>query len=49
MDEISSGDESYDEPMPTYMLENTRDRSQSCPSINSREVQYKIRDHIFKM
>ena len=38
MDEMSSGNKSYAEPMPTYMLEDIRDGSQSCSSINRREA-----------
>ena len=46
MDEMSSGDESYAETMPTDMLEDIRDKRQYYPSINSREARYKIHDHI---
>ena len=44
IDEISSGDESDAEPMPTNMLEDIPDGSQYHPSINRREAHYKIRD-----
>ena len=43
MDEMSSGDVYYDEPMPTDMLEDISYGSQSHPSINRREARYKIR------
>ena len=43
MDAMDSGD---DDPICTQMLEDIRDRSQSLPSINSREAGYKIRDFI---
>ena len=46
MNEISSGDESDAEPMPTYMLEDICEGSQYNPSINRREARYKIRDLI---
>ena len=36
MDEMSSGDKSDAEPMPTHMLEDIHDRSQYHPSINKR-------------
>ena len=48
MDEMSSGDESYAEPMSTDMLEGINDISQSHPSINTREAHYKIRDRFKK-
>ena len=48
MDAVSSGDESYAEPMFTYMLEDIRDVSQYHPSINRRDACYNIRDHILK-
>ena len=37
MDVISSGDESYYEPMSTEMLEDISDGSQSSLSVNRRE------------
>ena len=46
MDAISSGDEYYDEPTSTYMLEYICDGSQSHLSITRREGYYKIRDCI---
>ena len=46
MDAMDSGDEYEDEPMSMDMLEDMRDSSQSCPSINKREVRYKICDRI---
>ena len=46
MDETSSGNESDVEPIPTDMLEEICDGSQSCPSINRREACYKIHYHI---
>ena len=46
MDEMSS-DKKYDaEPMPTDMLEDIRDGSQSHMSTNRRYLRYKIRDHV---
>ena len=46
MDYMDSGDESDDKPMPTEMLENIRDQSQSCSNVNRRYARYKIRDRI---
>ena len=43
---MPSEDESDAEPIPTYMLEDMSDGIQSHPSINRREVCYKIRDCI---
>ena len=43
---MSSGDESDDEPISTYMLEDIHDGSQFHPSINRRESCYKICDRI---
>ena len=48
MDEMLPGYESYDQPMPAYMLEYIRDGIQSHPSINRREARYKIHDRIKK-
>ena len=42
MDAMSSGDESDDEAMSTYMFEDIRDGSQSHMSVNRREACYKI-------
>ena len=44
MNVMDSGDESYDEPMSTEMLENICDESQSCPNVNRTEARYKIRN-----
>ena len=41
-------DESYDESMPTEILEDIRDGSQSHPNLNRREARYKICDCIEK-
>ena len=41
---MSSGDESYDEPMSTNMLEYIRFGNQSYPSIHRREARYMIHD-----
>ena len=49
MDTMSSVNEYDAEPMPTDMLEDTCDISQSRTSINSREACYKIRDRILKI
>ena len=46
MDAMSSGNESDDEPMYTYMLEEIRDGSQSHTIINRRDARYKICDRI---
>ena len=46
MDAMNSGDESDDEPMPTDMLEDICDGSQSHTNVNSREARYKTRDRI---
>ena len=43
MDVMSSGDESYAEPIRTDMLEDIYDVIQSRPIINRREVSYKMR------
>ena len=43
---ISLRDESDDEPISTYMLEEIRDGTQCHPSVNRRESRYKICDHI---
>ena len=45
---MNSGDESYDEPMSTEMLEDICDRSQSHTNVNTREARYKIHNHIKK-
>ena len=41
MDVMDSGDESYDEPMSTDMLEDIRDGIKSHPSLNRRETRYR--------
>ena len=46
MDEILPGDESDAEPMPTDMLEDINDGSQSHLSINIREAPSNIRNII---
>ena len=46
IDAMSSGNTSDAEPMSTDMLKYILDRSQSYPSINRREVRYKICDFI---
>ena len=46
MESFLSVDESYAEPMYTYMLEDISDGSQFHPIINRREAQYKILDCI---
>ena len=46
IDEISSVNESDAEPMPTYMLEDINEGIQYYPSVNRREVIYKICDCI---
>ena len=46
MNTISSGDESDEEPMPTEMLEDIRDGSQSHPGITRIEAHYNMRDCI---
>ena len=43
---MDSGNKSDDEHMPTEMLEDIRDRSQSHPNVNNIEARYKIHDHI---
>ena len=43
---MNSGDESDDEPMPTDMLEDICDGSQSHTNVKSREAHYKTRDSI---
>ena len=43
---LDSGHESDDGPMYTDMIEDIRDRSQSHPNVNKRDVRYKIRDSI---
>ena len=46
MDAMYYGDESDHDSMFTAMLEDICDRSQYHPSVNMREVRYKIYDHI---
>ena len=46
IDAMDSGDESDHDPMYTEMLEDICDRIQSRPSVNIREVSYKIFDRI---
>ena len=46
MENINSGDESDHDLIPTEMLEDVSDRSQTHPKINRREARYKIRDRI---
>ena len=46
MDEMSSGDKSDAEPMPTDVLEDILDGSQYHLIINRRETCYKIHDRI---
>ena len=41
MDAMDLGYESEEETMPTEMLEDIRDSSNSHPSIKSREARYK--------
>ena len=41
---MDSGNESYDDPISTDMLEDIRDRIQSHPNVNRGEVHHKIRD-----
>ena len=48
MDAMSSRNKSYAEPIPTDMLEDIRDKSQSHPIINRRESRNKICDIILK-
>ena len=43
---MDSGNESYDEPISTEMLEDICDGSQFHPNVNRREARYKIRDSI---
>ena len=45
---MNSGDESYDEPMSTEMLEDICDISQSHTNVNMREARYKIHNNIKK-
>ena len=40
------GNESYNDPISTNMLEDVRDRSQSYTNINRRKEHYKILDRI---
>ena len=42
MDAMDSGNESDYDLIPTEMLENICDRSQSNPNMNQREAHYKI-------
>ena len=44
MDATYSGDDSYDGPISTNMLEDIRDRSQSHPNDNRRYARYKTCD-----
>ena len=46
MDAVDSGNESNHDLIPTEMLDNIRDGSQSPLNVNQRESQYKIRDSI---
>ena len=46
MDVMSSGNDSYSEPMFTVMSEYICDSSQSHPSVNMREAQHTICDCI---
>ena len=46
MDALSPGGEFDTEPMPTDMLEDISDGSQSHPCTSRREARYKIRDHV---
>ena len=46
MDAINSGDDSDHDIIPTEMLEDIRDRSQTCPNIYRREARHKICDCI---
>ena len=46
MENINSGDESDHDLMPTEMLEDIRDGSQTHPIVNRRESRYKICDCI---
>ena len=46
MDLMSSGDEYDAEPMSMDMLEDIRDRNQSHPRINRREVRYRVRNRV---
>ena len=48
MDEMSSGDEVDAKRMPTHILEDIRDGSQSHPRINRREAGYRICYRILK-
>ena len=43
---LDSVDDPDDEPMSMKMSEGIRDGSHSNPNVNTREVGYKIRDHI---
>ena len=43
---INSGNESYDDPISTQMLEDICDGGQSHLHVNMREEHYKIRDRI---
>ena len=48
MDLMDSGNESYDEPMSSEMLEDILGGSKSHPSLNRGEARYKIYDSIKK-
>ena len=43
---MDSGDESYNDPISTEILEDICDGIQSHPNVNIREARSKIRDHI---
>ena len=44
IDAMDSGNESDHDLIPTEMLEDIRDGSQTHPNVNKREACYKIRD-----
>ena len=46
MNAMDYGDESDHDPISIKMLEDIRDGSQSHPSFNRTEANYKIRDYI---
>ena len=46
MDAMNYGDESEHDIIPTEMLEDILDRSQTHPNVNRRESHCKIRDRI---
>ena len=48
IDAMDSGNESDHDLIPTEMLEDIRDGSQSHPNVNKKEACYKIRDRIRK-